>query len=110
MPGARLWLFYEVCTTPTSIVVLKDGQHLAMMTAFIADADLMAMRRNPFGRVRLARRLAFTCVTAMRDLIGLDSGALLPSGLWRDCLAAGGQTFGRHDDISTALPDAGTVA
>lgn len=93
VPGARLWLFYEVGTTPTSIVALKDGQHLAMMAAFIADADLVAMRRNPVARVRLVRRLAFTCVTAMRDLIGLDSGAFFPSGLWRDCLRAGGKTM-----------------
>jgi hypothetical protein len=102
VPGLKLWLFYEVSTQPTSIVVLPDGQHVERMARFIADADLVAMRRNPATPMRFRRRLAFHCVTAIRDLIGLDSGALLVDRLYRDCLAAGGEPFGRSPEISGA--------
>lgn len=101
LPAEKLWLFYEVSTLPTSIIVRRDGEHLDLMARFIRDADLVAMPRRADTPVRLRRRLCFTCVTAMRDLIGLDSGALLADGLWRDCLAAGGEPFG-HPAVSGA--------
>ncbi len=100
IPGEKLWLFYEVSTQPTSIIVVRDGAHIDLLAKFIRDADLVAMQRNPAAPMRYRRRLALTCVSAVRDLIGLDSGALLPGRLYRDCLAAGGETFGRRAEIS----------
>lgn len=94
LPGDRLWIFYEVSTQPTSIIVRRDGEHLELMARFIRDADLIAMRRQPDTPMRMRHRLALTCVSAIRDLIGLNSGALLVDRLYRDCLAAGGEPFG----------------
>jgi hypothetical protein len=105
LPSDKLWLFYEVSTRPTSIIVRRDGEHLELVAKFIRDADLVAMRRHADAPMRFRRRIGFTCVSAMRDLIGLDSGALLPTGLWRDCLAAGGEPFGH-----AAVPEARALA
>lgn len=102
LPVDKLWIFYEVSTLPTSIIVLRDGEHLDLYARFIRDADLITIRRRPDTPMRMRRRLALTCVTAIRDLIGLDSGALLVDGLWRDCLAAGGEPFGRHATVPEA--------
>src|SRR5580765_7039559 len=83
LPGDRLWVFYEVSTQPTSLIVRRDGEHLDLMARFIRDADLIAMKRNPAARIRFRQRFAFTCVSAVRDLIDLDSGAFLPNKLFR---------------------------
>lgn len=101
LPRQKLWLFYEVSTDPTRITVIPDGAEREKLALFTGGADLMAVRCQG-ARPKLRRRFAFTCVAAMRDLLGLDSGALLPSGLWRDCLAAGGQTLGRIDPTISA--------
>lgn len=101
LPGERLWLFYEVSTAPTSIIVLRDGPAaIDLLARFTRDADLVSMRRQPRTPMRYRRRILFNCVSAVRDLIGLDSGALLADRLFRDCLRAGGTRLGRHTAVS----------
>lgn len=99
LAGLDAWLFYDVRMHYTRVVVLRGDAANAEWQEFARDAVLLTIStrrdQNPSGRV------GFWCVPAIKHLIGLRSSALLPSGLLRDCLAAGGLPLElRHADIS----------
>lgn len=84
----RQWIVYEIGVAGTRIVILPDSQAATdRLNLFTADADLVAMPKRP-TRVSL---MPFSCVSAVKHLIGLRCGALRVNALYRECLAHGGE-------------------
>lgn len=84
----RLWLVYDVTLAGTRLVLLPDSDEATRRLAELtADADLVTVPRGP-ARPAL---MPFYCVSAVKSLVGLRCGALLPDALWRHCLKIGGK-------------------
>lgn len=112
VPPMDAFVFYDMAFNGMGIVLVpnRPAALASYMGPFVRDADLMSFRaiRHPAGR--FVPRLMY-CVPAIKHLIGLRSGALLPDRLWRDCLAAGGEPLGRTDlSAAGAGPGLGDVA
>lgn len=91
VPGLHVWVFYDVHVGGTDIIVAADGEPAQrLIGGWMQDADLIRMPRMKHGT--FPPTLGF-CVPAIKRLIGLRSGALRPSALYRDCLANGGTPF-----------------
>ena len=87
-PAARTWVLYECGWNGTRIFVFpggKDGE--AVLQSFIGDAAVLKIARAAGHHMLM--RVGFWCVPAVRHLLSVSGGALLPDGLWRDCLRAG---------------------
>jgi hypothetical protein len=92
VPALRAWLFYDVTLSNTLVMALPDGSEAeAYLCEFTRGADLVSMAPRPWKGWRFS---PFSCVSAVKQLIGLPSGALRPDALYRDCLAAGGVPLG----------------
>jgi hypothetical protein len=97
-----MWIYYDIRLAGTQIILLPDSETAtAWLVAQTEDADLVQMptsRNIPNPRIQLS---PFSCVSAIRHLIGIRSGAL-PSSLYRACLAHGGVLIhGRARETAT---------
>lgn len=101
---AKAWIFYDVSLDRTTIQMACDQHAMTLMGEWLAKADAILMPAADRGFP--APRLGFWCVQAIKHLIGLRSGALLPDALWRDCLRAGGEIVA-HEAGSTDLHSPG---
>ena len=109
----RVWLFYDVSLTQTRIVVAPEGQEADRMVGeYIDGAAVLRMRVGTERKPSLRSRVGFWCVPAMRHLLGLPGGALLPERLWRDCLSNGAEliVYEREHPSPTAGPGARSAA
>jgi len=91
-----MWVYYNITLFGTKIVLLPDSQQAtAWLLAQTADADLVRMPRLPVGRENRHRPpiTVFSCVSALKHLLGIRCGAL-PISFYRACLRAGGQRIG----------------
>ena len=85
---ARTWIFLDTSIAAMRVVLLPDGAAAQDMLAhWSANACVLKMRSRDGLKARL--RFGLWCVPAVKLLLGLRGGALLPDGLWRDCLKAG---------------------
>ena len=106
--GARVWVFYDFGFTRARVFVLPAGERAnAMLGEWTAEASVLKINSGQ-GRAPWLR-LGFWCVPAMRHLVGVRSGALLPDGLWRDCLQQGAGTVfdGRPTRSAAGRPGTG---
>lgn len=107
-----MWVYYDVRLIGTQLILLPDSQQAtAWLTSQTADADLVNFRRLNCGgkNYHLA---PFSCVSAVKHLIGLRSGALLPTTLFDHCLRHGGELIhgqrpAEPDDQPGAIASAG---
>lgn len=110
IPRSKIWLFVDVNAGGLTLRAAPDGPAAeAAISAWIAGCDVLHIaRRDAPG---LPRWPVFSCVTTIRHLIGLRSGALRPDRLFRDMLAAGAKKLdGQESTRSSAAaprPDAG---
>lgn len=95
VPFLHVWVFFDPHIGGTDIVVAADGEPAqALMQRWLVNADVLRMPRRP-GWNRPA--LFGFCVPVIKRLIGLRSGALRPSALYRHCLRNGGEPFEAAD-------------
>lgn len=105
VPVQDIWIFYDVTLKGTVLRAARFNTAAAgrLLSAWSANSQLVSIepvaqsRRFPCG---------FWCVTAIKHLIGLRSGALRPDALWRDCLEHGAVTL----DEARCAPDATSAA
>ena len=104
VPAMDIYLFFDWALDRAGVVAAPNTQATinGYLADFIADADLMAAPPRS-GRRAWPRVGIFSCVTAIKHLIGLQSRCVAPDSLWRDCLAAGGSPLGRPIRITTAV-------
>src|SRR5260221_718515 len=74
IPGMRKWQFFDVHLNGITLAVVDDGPAArAVLVDWIRDADLIRIKRlGPSGRPPQP----FTCVSAIRHLLGLPGGTL----------------------------------
>jgi len=105
----KVWLFYDVqfwCTR--HIILLDDQTSLDFLAAVTEGCTVLSMRRR--GPARFWFRVGFWCVPAIKHLLGLRSSALLPTGLLRDCLAAGAKVIHDPEVRSPGRPEPASAA
>lgn len=99
LPDMKLWVLVDPACSGLSIAVVPDDYRAVLQLAqFTWKSDLVRIKHQG------ARRffpLAFTCVGAVKHLIGLNSGALLLSTLHRHCLRSGGRVLEEATDEGT---------
>ena len=109
--GPRVWVFYDVMLIGgTRITIAPGGEGGdALVGQYIAEASVLKLRRGPEIKPPLTTLLGFWCVPAIRRLLNLPEGALLPEALWRDCLSHGAEIIVHElqPTLATAGPDAG---
>jgi len=104
--GMNLWVFYDVTLKGVTLQVARDGPAAEkLIAAWIAGADVLHFERREAGG--LPRWPVWSCVTAVKHLVGLPGGALRPDRLWRDLVAHGARTF---DDAKPAAAAADAAA
>lgn len=95
-----LWVVYDLWPARTRILLVP---HCARAEILIAehtiDADIVKFRRTA-DRARLPIAL-FSCVSAVKHLLGLQSVAFSPSGLYRSIIKQGGEPRGRAREAGT---------
>lgn len=90
--AAGSWVIYDVQLCRTRITVMPEEEGTAWVGRCIAaDPDAVVLRVPVHERGPRWFRFGSWCVPAVKHLIGLGSGALRPSRLFRDCLAAGAE-------------------
>jgi hypothetical protein len=110
LPAQKLWIFYDVKFSGTQLFVVPAGPDaIDAIYSFIGPegvSEIVSVRRLP-QRKRLIP-LGNFCTAALRHLLNLPGGALLPDGFYRDCLANGGKPFeaddGPLDELPASLP------
>lgn len=99
-PADCIWIFYDVTLAGTVLQVARDKTELAdrLIAAWTSDATVLVIepRRASFAPA------GWWCVPAMKHLVGVASGALLPDGLWRDCLRQGGRVLDEAESTDDA--------
>lgn len=91
-PDARTWVWIDVALMGTRVQLLPDTQAAQLILGdWTKEAAVLQMPVQERNRIRIAP--GFWCVTAVKHMLGLRSGALLPDALWRDCLANGAKVI-----------------
>jgi hypothetical protein len=109
VPAEGLWIFYDVSLAGTSLQAARDKSPAAdaLIRAWIDGAEVVRIARGP---VKRGMPPGFWCVTAVRHLLGISSGALLPGRLWRDCKRQGGKRFDEDVRAEPAADAGGATA
>lgn len=90
----QTWVYYDVQFGGVRIALARQGEGFRQLHAAVignTPCDTMWMPRGKERRTWTPR--LFLCTTAIAHLVGLRSGTLLPSTLWKHCLANGGEIF-----------------
>ncbi len=86
----RTWIFFDPAISRTRVfTAFDDDEGEEILAKWFSNATVVEMNVSPHA----ARRglAGGWCVPAVAHLLGLRSGAVLPSGLLRDCLSNGGR-------------------
>lgn len=101
VPVQDLWIFYDTTLAGTTLRAARANSAAAdrLLSAWTANSDLLSIK--PLGPRRRFPP-GFWCVTAVKHLIGLNTSALRPDALWRDCIRHGAiPNDGRESTPST---------
>ena len=95
LPKLKIWLFFDVNFSGTSLFAVPQGPDaIAAIFSFIGPkgvSDIVSVPRQPAMRRRLVR--LNLCTSAVRHLLNMPGGALLPDRFYRECLDNGGTPF-----------------
>jgi len=86
VPFLHVWVFFDPAFSGTSIVLASNSQAELLISSWLVDADTITMM---VSRETIGPPLFGSCVSQIKRLIGIRSGALRPSGLYRHCLGHG---------------------
>lgn len=89
VPSINTWVFFDPALNRTSIKVARGPAATALMHEWLIDSEVVRMRSS--HRTTNIPRLGAWCVPAIKHIVGIRSGALLPDGLHRYCMDTGGQ-------------------
>lgn len=90
IPEIQTWVFFDPAWDKTMIKVARGHAAEALVREFMHESSMVIM---PVSERAMRPHFGGWCVPAVKQLIGLRSGALRPSRLLKDCLANGGEAF-----------------
>lgn len=106
LPALEVWVFYDVAFSGTRIAVVPQGPAaIEAIYSFIGPegcSEIVSVKRQAMRRRRFP--LGNFCTAALRHLLNLPGGALLPDGFYRECLRNGGLPFETDDGRIRKLP------
>lgn len=87
------WVYVDACRSGTVIEVLRQDEFSGRFQHLMVNSShILSM---PARRERKRTAAAFYCVGAMKALLGLNSQAVTPYGLYYDLLLAGAEPVER---------------
>lgn len=105
--GFKAWLIYDVKWAGTTLsLVANNDQGRQVIMAWTDDCAVVKIARSGV-RMGAAARLGFTCVTAVKHLIGLRCVAARPDALYRHILRNGGVRIDGRRQPGTDTADPG---
>lgn len=104
VPRARIWLFFDVTLGGLTIRAARDQspEADALINGWSEGCEIVHIRT--LHGAGLPMPPLFSCVTAVKHLIGLRGGALRPDALYRHCLANGGRVLDEQGCAGAADP------
>jgi hypothetical protein len=87
----KVWLLYDVKWSGTKITLITAEQAMQ----WSRDCSVLKIARQP-EPMEYSSRLLFTCVGAIKHLLGLRCVAVTPGGLYREIIARGGTVISEH--------------
>ena len=90
----RTWVWLEWGMNMAKLRLLPDDQPSRDLISAWTDRSTV-IQMEVAGVSRPVGRFGFWCVPAVKHLVGLRSGALLPDALLRDCMKAGANLLKR---------------
>lgn len=89
--GAQCWIFYDVWLLGGTRITLAPAGEAGddLVGQYTRAALVVKLTRQPDRKLPITSRFGFWCVTAVRHLLNLPGGALLPETLLRDLLRTG---------------------
>ena len=109
LDGPKVWVLVDHTPRRTGTVGIWPSDHHIPSELGVWVANCSILRADVRQREGFRPRFGFWCVTAVKDLLGSESGALSPEGLWNDLVRAGAQIV--HDAFTAptqAGPDGGS--
>lgn len=110
VPSMDCWVIYDVAQQGSFISVVDPDWFMRWCRIrhprVQAIVEMPILKDTPSPRARIG----LWCVTAVKHLVGLPTGALRPKALYRDCLRHGGKdvlterTDGRQGEASAGRP------
>lgn len=89
------WLVYSVELDGTKVGAFRPGADFnAWLGIVVANAGVLRVKA---GQAGMQPWFAFWCVPAVKHLVGIRGGALLPDQLWRYCIANGAEIVADAD-------------
>lgn len=107
VPVVEVWIFVDYTGARLFVEAVPDGpMALKRMDQAMKGCTVLDVPRG--NGTRFAWRPLTSCVSTIAAIIGIRCCALLPDGLYRNCLAFGGTVFegARDDENSEAGPGA----
>jgi len=109
---AQVWVYYDCGFHGTRVIVCPPGPKAdQQLERWMAGADVLRVSQKlKRERPIYAFRFFHLCTTAMRHLCDISGGALLPDGLWVDCLRENAKVIFHDDSRSSGTnprPDIG---
>lgn len=91
VPLDEVWIFVDWNLHGLTVRAAPDRSQTAdgLIRCWIENCELVQVEAGSRHRALPG----FYCVGAIKRLTAIPSGALLPDGLWRDCLKFGGKPF-----------------
>lgn len=97
----RTWLFFDPAFGRIGLSAMTDGEGVAsVLAAWMRGALVVEMNVSPYAQ--RTWRPGGWCVPMVAHLLALRSGAVLPTGLLRDCLRNGGRVIQDESQRSEA--------
>jgi hypothetical protein len=90
IPEIQTWVFFDPAWDKTVIKVARGHAAEALVREYLHESAALIM---PIATGPMRPHVGGWCVPAVKQLLGLRSGALRPISLYRECLANGGEAF-----------------
>lgn len=92
-PEHKLWIFFNPTRTGTLIEALPEGPACAALYCYWCEISNPRILRVVARTDRFMVPPMFSCVAAIKALLGVRCRALLPRGLYRDLVAKGAEVL-----------------
>ena len=103
--GFKVWIFVDSCWGGLHLMHVPPVNSPSVVRAYLdSGCEILTLQRQT-SHMGIETRLGFTCVTAVKHLLGLASVALTPDGLYKAMIRNGATALTREPAIPPNRPE-----